>query len=174
MPVVYHWVPAAMEGSVLYPLNDLRLRAPHVWEREREKYEGREHVLQERVPPLDCLWNDVLHLSPIHPAKIVGALADAGLETRRHRCFEIDAEALDARRAVIFMNRRHGVARSDESQWHAFDPDMIPSLTRLPEQARRYYRDCAKGGERPRLYAYLPHVLFRGSIDVRALRVVDV
>ena len=51
-----------MRGDVLYPLNTLRGLYPDVFERERGKYAGREALLELRIPILDVLCNNALHL----------------------------------------------------------------------------------------------------------------
>jgi hypothetical protein len=71
------------------------------------KYAGREHVLDVRVPLLDCLWNDVLHFT-VHPADVV-ELAAVGLEPLRRTFLEIDPFNLDPDRTVIFVNRRASI-----------------------------------------------------------------
>jgi hypothetical protein len=172
---VFHAVPDELIGGRLYPLNELEVRAREAWLRERAKYEGREELLALRVPLVNCLWNDVLHLSPVHPADIAAALAAAGLALPRRRFFEIDAGELDASRTVVFLNRRPpGPGQFDGPEWTWFEPSLVGSLSRLTESTRRYYRDCAARGKRPRPWAYLPHVLFRGSLDTRGLHVVEV
>jgi hypothetical protein len=164
-----------MVGTVLYPLNELKEREPEVWRREAAKYEGRDYVLEEPVPPLGCLWNDVLHLSTVHPAEVVAALEAVGLQPLRRRAFRVDAGTLDPSRAVIFLNRRADVSdRIDESQWESFEPARVTALTTLTEPTRRYYRECVARGVRPLLYAYLPHVFFRGALETRNLKVVEV
>ena len=175
MPSLFHFVPEAMVGTILYPLNDLREREPETWRREVTKYEGREHLLGEQIARLGCLWNDVLHFSVVHPREIVAALDAVGLGALRRRCFEFDAAGFDPERAVIFLNRRTDVsARADDSQWLSFDPANLAGLTELTEPTRRYYRECALRGQRPLPFGYLPHVFFRGPVDTRNARVLDV
>lgn len=172
MPSLFHFVPERMVGTVLYPLNALKDREPEVWRREVAKYEGREHALEIPIPPLGCLWNDVLHLSTVHPSLVVAELKAVGLEPLRHRFFELDADLLDPERTVIFLNRRSDVsARINDSQWLPFDPVSLVGLAQLTEPTRRYYRECAALGKRPLLYGYLPHVLFRGELETRSLPV---
>ncbi len=164
-----------MVGTVLYPLNELEDVDPETWRQEREKYAGREQVLEKRVPPLNCLWNDVLHLSAVHPADIIAALGDVGLEPLRRRFFEIDPFDLDADRTVVFVNRRASAADAlDGSQWMPFQSAALTELSTFNEASRRYYRECAQGGRRPLLWGYLPHVLYRGSLDIRTLRIIEV
>ena len=118
------------------------------------------------MPLLDCLWNDVLHLSPVHPSEVVAALAAAGFEDDRRRFFEIDAGLLDPARTVAFLNSTDREHRFDPEQWSWFDPSMVARLSSLPELTRAYYAECAREGWTPLRFAYVPHVLFRGSLDV--------
>lgn len=73
MPVVYHRYPEGLQGSYLHPLNKLRTKLPELYRREVQKYTGREHLMQQRVPLLECLWNDVLHFSPVHREQVAAA-----------------------------------------------------------------------------------------------------
>jgi hypothetical protein len=155
-------------------LNELRHRAPDAWQREQSKYAGRERVRELAVPLLDCLWNDVLHLSPVHPRELVSALEAAGFEVDRRRFFKVDASLLDPRRTVVFLNSTDREHRFDPSQWAWFDPGLVASLSSLPEAARGYYADCARDGRTPLRFACVPHVLYRGSLDIRKLIVTEV
>ena len=164
-----------MVGTVLYPLNELEDIDPETWRQEREKYAGREQVLEKRVPPLNCLWNDVLHLSAAHPADIIAALRDVGLEPLRRRFFEIDPFDLDSNRTVVFANdRAHAANALGESQWLPFQPDALTELSVFNDASRRYYDECARAGRKPLLWGHLPHVLYLGSLNTRALRIVEV
>jgi hypothetical protein len=174
MPPLFHFVPAPMVGTILYPLNELKKREPELWRREVAKYAGREHVLEALIPPLGCLWNDVLHLSVVHPGKVLAALEAVGLEPLRRRFFQIDAATLDPERTAIFLNRRTDMsARNDESQWLTFDPESLTALTELTDSTRRYYRESAARGERPLLFGCLPHVFFRGALETETLPVLE-
>jgi hypothetical protein len=175
MTALFHFAPSPMAGTVLYPLNELKEREPEIWRREVAKYVGREQLLDMPIPPLGCLWNDVLHLSVVDPREIVAALQAAGVEPLRRRFFELDAGTLDPERTAIFLNRpTDEAARSDDSQWLQYDPAALTGLAELTEPTRRYYRECALRRERPRLFACLPHVFFRGALETRTLPQLEV
>ena len=70
MAFIYHKVPADMSGNILYPLNVMEKINPEIYEKAVKKYEGREYLMREVIPWLNCLWNDVLHFSIVHPTKI--------------------------------------------------------------------------------------------------------
>ena len=42
---VYHRVPENLQGTTLYPLNELRAIHPSNYELEKEKYKGREDIM---------------------------------------------------------------------------------------------------------------------------------
>jgi hypothetical protein len=171
---VWHALPERMVGPTLHPLNELRGHDPGAYERARAKYGGREQVLTMRVPLLDCLWNDVLHLSPVHPRELVEALTSVGLAPDRRRFLAIDAAELDPTLTVLFLNSTGRECRFDPDQWEWLDVSSLERHARLPEATREYYRACARDGTRPRLFAHIPHVLFRGSLDLSRLAVIDV
>ncbi len=79
MAFVYHAVPAAMVGSVLYPLSDLGRVAPRVADLQRLKYVGREGVLQTAITSTGLLFNDTVHCAPVHPYHLYAARRDLDL-----------------------------------------------------------------------------------------------
>ena len=70
MMYLYHSVPRNLHGNILYPLNALTEKHPEIFEQQVSKYVGREHITQQRIPVIDCLWNDVLHFSAVNPKEI--------------------------------------------------------------------------------------------------------
>lgn len=75
---LYHFVPENMQGTVLYPLSELKHKFPKLFDKQEAKYLGRESVKETLVPGLGS-WNDVIHLSPIEPKKVLAAM-------KRMRC----------------------------------------------------------------------------------------
>jgi hypothetical protein len=86
MRVVYHDVPKAMAGHVLYPLSQLQAVAPAAYEFQRSKYAGRESVLSYRIPRLGVLFNDTVHCAAVNPARLCEGRQRLGIPSRRHPC----------------------------------------------------------------------------------------
>ena len=172
-----------MRGKVLYPLNRLRATHPDLYERERSKYDGRSAALLElRIPLLDVLWNDAVHLSPIHPSLLADAWRAAGLspETWEREFFEIPVDRIDAHRCVWFAS---GALARDASPQGAelslpiddvarFDPASYRELPRPPARYLEYLRSQRERGRRPRPFAYIAHVLVAAPVDVAGLACV--
>ena len=102
MRFLYHARPRDLRGGVLYPLSALRTRFPDLYEFERAKYAGRELLFELRIPLLDVLWNEALHLSPFHPSQLAAAWRDAGLPSSAwdRDFFEIPVERVESARVL--------------------------------------------------------------------------
>lgn len=177
---VYHRVPPDLRGTTLYPLNQLEGRFPDLYSRLQENYASRRDIAALRIPPLgNCLWNDVLHLCPVHPARIKDALADAGHELPEpwRRFYQIDARLLEAASAVIyplltvFWSGRFDIeeaSRQIAQECLPFDTDRLSEFVDVPEAARSYYASVSPGGPPPILFLHIPHVLYKGQLDLRS------
>lgn len=172
MPVLYHRVPKSLRGERLYPLNQLRDIYPDLYATEVEKYSNRRYLLDERVPGLGCLWNDVLHLSPVSPADIRDAFLEAGLLWRSTDWFVIDPARPDftVQNTIIYTYEtqcRHlSEAMSD------FKPYALPALAELstlPPAAIAYYRSEGHGPKGPLVFSDVPHILHCGSLEIKGL-----
>jgi hypothetical protein len=173
---VYHRVPPNLRGSVLYPLNQLKGRFPDLYERLQENYATRRDIAALHIPPLgNCLWNDVLFFSPVHPARIQAALVDAGHELPEawHAFYQVDARLLDPALAVLY--------RQSETYWTGhfdvdeasdqigrdcspFTSESLEGLAEVTSTARSHFASVAPGG-RPLLFLGIPHVLYKGQLD---------
>lgn len=158
-----------MRGETLYPLNVLRTAHPDLYDDQKQKYVGREELLELRIPVLDVLWNDALHLAPIQPSCLAGAWRAAGLASSpwEREFFAIPVECVDADRAVWFAR---GALPLDDVV--PFDAGRYVELTEPPPELDAYLRECKERGRRPRPFAYLPHVLVAAPIDVAGLQIV--
>ena len=168
--MLYHLAPSDLCGERLHPLNDLRHLHPDIYAAEVRKYSGREHVLERRIPLLgDCQWVDVIFLTPVSPTQQRELYRQAELPPApSFRSFVIDVDVLDPSRLAAMVWRNEG--------WK-FVPFDAGLLVVEPEQllpALEYYRNCREEGTRPLRFQRLPHILYRGSIDVSTAPFADV
>lgn len=175
---VYHLHPKKMVGDYLHPLNQLREKAPDAYAAQARKYKGREQLLERTIPPLNCLWNDVLHLSPVHPATVRDALLAAGYNRYPHRWWQIDPEAagFSDKNTVIYLYslRKKGNFDIPPDDFVPFSIKRLEQVSKLPTATADYYQKMKTQGKRPLLFHLVPHVLHRGAIRISDLSTIEV
>lgn len=173
---LYHSVPKDLEGSILYPLNSLKDKFPDIYKREVDKYIGREYVREQRIPILNCLWNDVLHFSAVNPRDIKKALIEAGRNPDfTLEYYEIDPKSIEPQNAIVYLyshiDQREKMSAENFIQYH---PDEMAKFASIPQSTREYYKEIIDSGRRPLLYHGISHILFKGTIDITSLPVITV
>lgn len=174
---IYHRKSDDFTGATLYPLNRLKEHFPALYESAVKKYFGREWLLNVSVPPLSCLWNDVIHLSLMHPSVIYKSLLSTGFNhsDRELLWFEIPLEDALNQASTLYLNTRPW---QDEqilynSDFRLATEKHVRELSEMPEINIQYYRDCAMRGERPLLWKRAPHLLVKGELNIANYRVFD-
>ncbi|MDR3546937.1 MAG: hypothetical protein P4M11_01445 [Candidatus Pacebacteria bacterium] len=165
-------VPGDQRGDILYPLNQLRDMHPELYEQYLKKYEGRESVLTQMIEPLDCLWNDVIFLTAVHPSMVKKAYEETGFKfDLPFRFYEIEPEALDPKRATVMLFPEH---RSEPNVYRPYSPANIDQYSEFPERTMAYYEAMFSEGVLPLLFLFIPHILYRGTLNVSNLRIIKV
>ena len=112
MDYVYHMVSKQMTLEVLISLNEIKLMHPELYKTYSIKYfdhPERESLLLKSIPKLNCLWNDVIFLLPLHPYYVYEALHSLGVSIKKDLMFyEIPTERLmKNKNAVYFYNKEN-------------------------------------------------------------------
>jgi hypothetical protein len=183
MPFLYHGRPPDMRGETLYPLNQLESIDPVLYDLGRARYKGREAVLEFRIPLIDVLWNDALHLSTIHPRHLAAAWREVGLWTPfwERSFFQIPLESIAQYDSVWFASESFWVNNSPNEdvplappfdEFRIFDPTTHDEPAEAPPAYVPYLRSQQERGRPPLQFPKVPHVLVPGPIDVAGLELV--
>ena len=161
---VYHFVPHNLTGNILYPLNVLKDKHPDLYAAHARKYQGRQHLMTTKMPILDCLWNDVLHFSPVHPGTIRDALIKTGHRWQSTCWFVINTKTCNftADNSIFYFPGKTPSWR----HFKPFDTGKIAGMRNLTEETITYYEQCARDNKRPLLFAHIPHILYKGNIQL--------
>ena len=174
MNFLYHRVPKNMQGSILYPLNQLRNFHYGVYEEASKKYEGREFLMNVRIPTLDCLWNDVLHLIAVHPNTLKKAFEKANVPLRKLKWFNINPLELDKKKTSVYLYR--DVPRFDRYKkegFTEFDTSDLEKYSEISQKTIEYYKkEFHENRKRPFLFHLVPHILYRGEINVENCEII--
>lgn len=156
---LYHMVPLKMQGNELMPLNGLKEVHPDLHDEEEKKYKGREHLINEVIKPLNCTRRDLINLSAIHPERLNEMLRECGRAVPiGHEFFEIDPHSLNMENAIV--------ENTAINKLEKYDPDNISKHAEITEEMREYYKKEYEKGEHPLPYQRVPHILYKGTIDV--------
>ena len=166
MKYVYHKVPKNMVGNFLYPLNQLEEILPEIYNQQVKKYFGRVFLMEEKIPMLNCKWNDVLHFAPICPQIISKNLKEIGHQTDNNKMFfKIPISKFNHKATVIFHYTREDAELLD-SEISNLNIEDFEELKELPIGTKNWYIECYKNGRSPLLYHRVPHILTLDSIDI--------
>lgn len=166
-------VPEDMKGKILMPLNELKKVHPEIYKEHLKKYIGREILLKEKVPILNCLWNDVLFFTSVHPLKLKNALREAGSKWKgKNQWFKIDPRNIDPENTVVDLYKTPGLNLNPED----YVPFRISDLRKYSEigpKTQEYFRNMLSKGRKPLPFHFVPHILHKGTLDTSKLDIVD-
>ncbi len=163
-----------MRGDVLFPLNTLKDTQPDLYEKEASKYIGREQVMLQKIPFLNCLWNDVLHFSAVHPSLVKEALIEAGrTKSFDIEFFEVDPHLLTSENTIVYLYRHSNMEdKLKEDNFAKYNPDDIAQYSPLPQETKDYYKEMLSQDKKPLLFHRVPHILFKGSLDTSKIKII--
>ena len=169
---LYHKVPQEMAGEVLYPLNTLKEIHPEAYEFQVKKYIGREEVMDNQIPSMNCLWNDVLHFSPVHPQLIFDQLKFLGLNNLPPKIeyFEVDSDLFDPENTTIYLFKNKPLFKMREDNFEEYSGENTLKYTNLPDETKEYYKECITNGKPPLAFHKIPHILHKGNLDTKNIQ----
>lgn len=176
MAYLYHSVPKNLKGNILYPLNVLKQKHPDIYEQQVSKYAGREQLLKHRIPILDCLWNDVLHFPSVNPREIKQALIEGGGNPDIiMRYYQVDPKLIPRENAIVYLYAHADIKdKLNETNFVSYNPDEAAKYSSMPQATKDYYREIIGNGGRPLLYHRIPHILYKGTLDISDVTIVSV
>jgi hypothetical protein len=164
-----------MKGNILKPLNILKIQEPDLYRDHVKKYQERESVMNQRIPTLDCLWNDVLHFSAILPQEIKDALVDAGMPNNiMMTCYQIPAELLESEKTTIYFSVNFSKDRMNLKNFTNYVPKELIKYSRIPKETIEYYKESYCKNERSLVFNKIPHILYKGSLTIKDFVIIEV
>jgi len=164
-----------MKGDILYPLNTLKEKYPDIYTQQVAKYQGREGLLKQFIPILECLWNDVLHFSAIHPKDVKKALIKAGANKQlKLKCYQVKPNLLESEKTIIYFSGDIKEDRMKVKNFREYNPNELSKYSFVPEETKEYYEKCFSEGYKPLVFHKVAHILYKGSINTKDLDIVEV
>ncbi|PJD95020.1 MAG: hypothetical protein CK425_09755 [Parachlamydia sp.] len=172
---VYHFRARNFLGDWIVPLNMMPYLEgfTEIHQQAIAKYQGREELLKLVIPTLNCLWNDVVFLSPLHPHKHYEAYTKMGFTPRKRQFFKIPIDVLKEKRTTVFKWMSYPLDDSIHDtidSYCAIDFAKYQEMKQLPHDTEEFYRlnfDPANPDLYPPFNFYrIPHILCQDPIDL--------
>ncbi len=176
MNYIYHRVPENMAGNILFPLNSMKETNKDIYDTAVKKYNGREKIMKRMIPGIDCLWNDCLHFSPVHPETVYSTLKSCGFSYNpEFKFFAIPETKFNENNTVVFFQdkKKPGNFEIFRNQIKFLSEIDLASLNSMPHETIDYYLNCFREKKHPLLFAGVPHVLYKGNIDITNLEIIS-
>lgn len=173
MHYFYHAVPEKMEGTALLPLSSITKQNSKLGNTYKEKYKGRKEVANQRIPQLDCTWSDVIQMIPLDPSKVFAAQQEMGIDTPAlpKKYYKIPIRSLDPNQTIIFFKEAPG---EKYIRYESLSEVDLADIQEVPSSTLVYYKMCAISRQIPFNFQFIPHVCYKGEIDVSTLEVVAI
>ena len=200
MQCVWHWRAPNFTGKHIVDLYTLKKLKPELFASATSKYETtslRKLLLMNNpIPPLNCLWNAAIHTSTVHPQIVHDAKRAAGLPVQPTEYFQIPVDNLrdfpvciyhlpppdPTMKMRILWNvsvYRLGLSGlMSHADYEPLDFDNWRSLEAMPQDTMQCYEQWAaemRAGKSPQVLTYqsVPHVFVKGAIPVDGLEVIE-
>lgn len=180
---VYHRRTINFTGDWIFPLNLMPFLDgfSSIYEQAISKYEGREKLMSREIPTLNCLWNDVIFLSPLHPHEHYKEYKRIGFTPKHIEFFKIPIEVLKDKRVTVWKWMSYKKYPVDDpihesiESYCALDFALYQEMDALPEDTKEFYQsnfDPENPAVYPKYNWYrIPHILCQDPIDLLDKRI---
>ena len=152
----------------------MKKKYPSVYKDEVKKYKGRENILKIKIPFLNCLWNDVIHLTAVHPKELKKALIESGFPNKKEKVqwFKINPKILDMSKTIVNLYEIRNL--SDEKNYVPFKISDLNKYNKIGSKTKSYFRKEFFEGRRPFRFHLVPHILYKNKINTQNCKVIEV
>lgn len=172
MSCIYHLKPENMQGELLIPLNQMD-KEDELYRQYSKKYIGREDLIKQSFPLLNCLWNDVVQFSALDPRIIIEELRkhnpELTLSRKSFYKFEV-ADLAGQYEGIVFDRDLSRVDKSFEVLPHevrALEVDSYKELEAVPSRTIKYWKKVKEEGGVFLMFPFITHIMIKGPVDTR-------
>lgn len=177
MHYIYHLKPEPFEGKSLIPLNKMN-KESQIYKNQAKKYLGREDLMEQNIPLLNCKWNDVVHFSSINPQMIVDKLKefDTNLKVVRPYYFKIPIQhVIEKYDAVVFdrKKREKGDFTIREDEVVSLQKTTFQELRKVPDETVKFWSSVRANGGKFLWFPFIPHIFVKGEVETSDFEICE-
>jgi hypothetical protein len=106
-------------------------------------------------------------------------MRDSGLNMntlKTSKFFRIPVSKFEQGKVIIFTAKKFKFQGSgpEPIDFVNFNEETFSEAAVIPQEMIDYYKKCAENNKKPFLFVFIPHILYRGSLDVSDCEVVEI
>lgn len=178
MSYIYHLKPEPFEGNCLIPLN-MMAKDSALYLNQVKKYIGRESLMKEVIPILNCRWNDVVHFSALDPQIVVNhlKLIQNDLTLLRPYYFKIHVKEILGKYETVIFDSKKAKFKSDFSVIQISEvcplSEDYKELLEVPIETINCWKKAKKENDKILWFPFIPHILVKGVIDTTSFEICE-
>lgn len=161
--------PVPFEGTSLIPLN-LMDKESALYKGHAQKYQGRESLMEEIIPILNCKWNDVVQFSALDPQIIVKHLKmiQEDLKPFRIEYFKIHINQIIGNYDAVVSNGKIGKEMSVTTLTTFYREALS-----VPQETIDYWNKIKIEGGKYLWFPFIPHIFVKGTIETKMFELCE-
>lgn len=159
MEYFYHLKPDKIYGSKLLSLSLLNNKFPEMSKQIIQSYGNRKNILNKEISTLNCKWKDVIFFSTLNPRLIFNALEVYGL-------LNDDVPEILKFPIMALKGKEYCFYQDSKEEFRNFQINEYREETKLPNETRKYFAECAKNKENPLIFSGVKHILVKNELDL--------
>ncbi|EQC51699.1 hypothetical protein M901_0294 [Bacteriovorax sp. DB6_IX] len=148
-----------------------------LYQKHAKKYEGREVLMKEIIPRLNCLWNDVVQFSALDPKIILEALAKYQPDiSLKRQYYKVPIDKILGKYEAVIYDRTEPRIKGD----YAIADDEVSLLSHhyqeihhVPEQTELFWQKALESKKPLLWFPFVPHIFVKGEIETSDFELCD-
>lgn len=178
MKYIYHLKPEPFEGTLLIPLNQMD-KESSIYANHAKKYVGRESLMNEMIPLLNCKWNDVVQFSSLDPQILLNKLIEIFPDTKikRSEYFKIPIQDVLTNHEVALF-KRNPEKEKGNFKIHLDEIEFLSlknyfEIKEVPTKTIQYWEETKMKNGNPLWFPFIPHVFVKGVVETNHCEICE-
>nr|MBP9719177.1 hypothetical protein [Candidatus Levybacteria bacterium] len=90
------------------------------------------------------------------------------------RWYKIPISLLDLKNTTVCLYRRDIGPIPFAKDFSDFDPEKMDTYKTVPPETIEYYKEQFSADKRPLMFHLVPHILYKGTIDIAGLEIIEI
>jgi hypothetical protein len=90
------------------------------------------------------------------------------------KCYEIDPELLNPKDTIVYLYKKDYMSnKMNINNFAEYNTDEIKNYSVITQLTLDYYKEIFDEGGDPLVFHGVPHILYKGNLNIKDLSVVD-